>query len=648
MKCSNCNGSFDDSMAFCPYCGKPVKEDFINSGIKYENATPTGKLIGQPCFDADVIKSQNKKKVILAVVISVIVAALIAGGVVALVVSHNKNAEDYTLYDSICSDINDVESGFLVDGYVPKDERDKVLNEVKNYVYSEKDKGRVTECTDGEGSLYIKLSDDNVLIYTPKVIELKSNGDKGKITVIEHAEGQNTDNLYRYSEIADNMVNQNSSYEYDSEKDDILNSFMTIDKAKSLSGNSIIIWDGHGGYNEINHSFIQVSDDYKTVKSKNKDDVLAGRIISTTDGECLLTPEFFDYYYKEDSLKDSIIYLGTCASGVDDTLANVFLSKGAQVVVGMDALVSHDYDYSICKYFFSNLIYGNTAQKSLDKAADYVIWDTDYEENECNYNLFGNKDYCLTVPEYDWEDTTETTSSENDLTTIENLLMNARWYDLTDYIWGTGNINEYIFNTPGTVDVYSCDEVKENTTSVEYEVRSDTEIAFMFLEDEYHFKIIDGTDMIEMTEFYGPSVTSDYRYCTGILTKEKYDQEINSKPAYDIFSNGFVLKNAQEQNSNYKIYLTGYDEYGDFTCRLSLRPINIQWQGLSYSIDDKYKTSNCKLFTGRVYNDNIMLLRDDSLYGTVFEGYVYDIKLNKVIYYSHKPGGIYETWDVEA
>ena len=43
-----------------------------------------------------------------------------------------------------------------------------------------------------------------------------------------------------------------------------------------------------------------------------------------------------------------------------------------------------------------------------------------------------------------------------------------------------------------------------------------------------------------------------------------------------------------------------------------------------------------------------MLLRDDSLYGTVFEGYVYDIKLNKVIYYSHKPGGIYETWDVEV
>ena len=57
----------------------------------------------------------------------------------------------------------------------------------------------------------------------------------------------------------------------------------------------------------------------------------------------MVGPGFFDKYYEDNSLEDSLWLLGDCHSMQSDDLANVIRSKGATAVIGFSNSVSFLY-----------------------------------------------------------------------------------------------------------------------------------------------------------------------------------------------------------------------------------------------------------------------------------------------------------------
>jgi hypothetical protein len=65
------------------------------------------------------------------------------------------------------------------------------------------------------------------------------------------------------------------------------------------------------------------------------------------DNNVVATPKFFKKYLG--SLKNSVVYLGTCCSGYTDDLADVFLKKGAVAVIGNSDTIRTAYNTRMMK-----------------------------------------------------------------------------------------------------------------------------------------------------------------------------------------------------------------------------------------------------------------------------------------------------------
>lgn len=86
---------------------------------------------------------------------------------------------------------------------------------------------------------------------------------------------------------------------------------------------------------------------------------------------CLL-PEFFTHYYGENQLVDAIVWLGCCDGYRNDTLVKAFADCGAKAVLACTETVSTAYNYFMQDAVVYMLLYGNTAEESLDYAKS--VW----------------------------------------------------------------------------------------------------------------------------------------------------------------------------------------------------------------------------------------------------------------------------------
>lgn len=110
---------------------------------------------------------------------------------------------------------------------------------------------------------------------------------------------------------------------------------VTVGKLKEWGAGSVVLWLGHGLYDK-NIGPCLVTGETVTAEKNQKyaDDRENGRIV-TTRGHCYaVTSKFFDYYYKDNSLNGSLIWLGACDSAHGNRLTDALLNKGAATVIG--------------------------------------------------------------------------------------------------------------------------------------------------------------------------------------------------------------------------------------------------------------------------------------------------------------------------
>lgn len=83
-------------------------------------------------------------------------------------------------------------------------------------------------------------------------------------------------------------------------------------------------------------------------------DLLSHRIALLPDNEMVITPEFIKHYGKD--FPNSIIYMSSCRSAYNASLAAAFFANGAQSYLGYDDYVMVSYANSIGDTFFDKLI----------------------------------------------------------------------------------------------------------------------------------------------------------------------------------------------------------------------------------------------------------------------------------------------------
>ncbi len=149
---------------------------------------------------------------------------------------------------------------------------------------------------------------------------------------------------------------------------------VSLENIMRFSENNIIIWDGHGGYAEEYGCFVgtgvRITAD---TEKKYAGDIEEQTLLRGDKGTYCITPAFIEKYFAEDSLKNSILYLGICSGAQDNSLVNVLLSKGAIAVFAHDGSVEGQYDFNMVRSVFERAVQKNGDHYyTLDESLNYA------------------------------------------------------------------------------------------------------------------------------------------------------------------------------------------------------------------------------------------------------------------------------------
>ncbi|MDD5924088.1 MAG: hypothetical protein PUC88_04790 [Clostridia bacterium] len=346
MKCSNCGRDNAKEADFCAYCGSKIDS-----------------------------KKSKKKKLPIIVILCLVLTAAIGTGLFFILKKPDNNKlveEGLNDYFEINSSIKEVEAEFVdSDGYINSEFRSNAVEAVGEYAEELLNDGKIEEYdVTADTSVWIKFKSGMEYVYVPS----EKDCDSASVSTYQPCLLTYNKDIQEYSKMcvdnsAQNIEDNLSDYLFNNNYD---NDAITLDTLKNIGDDQVVIWHGHGGYNNHIHSFLgtQVAFDEKAFladpesyakKIKYTDDYLNGRIICTSSGSAAVTVKFFEHYLS--STKNSIIYLGTCHSGTDDVLANAFISKGAKAVVANTSTTCTVYDIEMIKSVFSELLNGNTTEK---------------------------------------------------------------------------------------------------------------------------------------------------------------------------------------------------------------------------------------------------------------------------------------------
>lgn len=167
-----------------------------------------------------------------------------------------------------------------------------------------------------------------------------------------YSSGLNHDHV---DEIARNIESSVENTVFDLNIDD---SQVTYDMIREIfAPNRVVIWDGHGGWDEDNNS-------YFLPLGLNSWDAVEGnefleraaekeQIVLTTDGRMAITSELI--YGMNIDATNSMIYLNTCYSLRDSEFASALVNSGADLVCGYTDSVSIKYGEALLKRILAEM-----------------------------------------------------------------------------------------------------------------------------------------------------------------------------------------------------------------------------------------------------------------------------------------------------
>lgn len=189
-----------------------------------------------------------------------------------------------------------------------------------------------------------------------------------------------------------------------------------LDVFKSFDEYGVVLIDSHGTLSNVFNSawtivntdpYLLTGTQFNGSQSLTSADWQAERVVvcSTDDlfggffggGIVAVGGKFFDRYYTDNSLNGSAFYLGTCYSMRNDTIADVLIKKGAEVVYGFSETVSVGYCNEILQELFMNqFIMGmSTARDGFTNSRQARGNVDPYTNNNCELRIKGDDSFVL-------------------------------------------------------------------------------------------------------------------------------------------------------------------------------------------------------------------------------------------------------------
>ncbi len=314
---------------------------------------------------------------------------------------------DFEELNALNAQMAEIQLGYLdAEGYVKASELEALLSSVTSFAKDQYDKGLVKEYRPGPGSVYMELLNGIGYMFIPRQKDVLSSGPNKKIITAEPVKNDfavttskgfswltkkfnrlEYQGGYGAQDNAEMLADINGDYDYQVKLE---NDYVTIANLKTTLFNSdVIIWEGHGGYDEKIGSALITSESATRAANLGKysSDLASKRMVTTNSWlsmgtdflfcDYAVTGEFFKEYLPNQSLEGCVVFLGACYSANDDRLANGFINKGAKVVYGSKGSINMEYEMLMRTTLFYNLTKQKesgdyyTAEEALTSA-----WDT--------------------------------------------------------------------------------------------------------------------------------------------------------------------------------------------------------------------------------------------------------------------------------
>lgn len=230
---------------------------------------------------------------------------------------------------------------------------DDFLREVSSYLENQKEINNVLLFEKEEDSIYIKLTSGLTIVYEPSKENVSNGGTDITLSFFTYQPNSDIES----QDIVKDIKTYNEKLTNCQFQADYSDSAVTLDLIKSFPNNSVILWNGHGGYGPIVKSFLCSGEQFDWSAwwwdtTGYYFDCVTDRIIRRCTNEqkdlVCFTSKFIDTYCND--LSNDLFLLTSCHSVQDSRLANAFLNKGANAVLGFTDTVYTLYCLCICDY----------------------------------------------------------------------------------------------------------------------------------------------------------------------------------------------------------------------------------------------------------------------------------------------------------
>lgn len=456
MYCYNCGAENREDVKFCTKCGSPLDiapsdaskaeqpsrvelsaQDDLSSHDEPPAQIEQTIVSEQPLVVEQSTGTTPPKRTPWKAIATLLIVALAIGTTVflgSILASKNvDNAsamaspeESFEQYSTLYEGIRLVESSHLdKDGYAIEDDVPQLIEDVTEYVQSLPD-DMVASYDVGDDYVQVDLTSGVTYVYTPRMEHMLNRGDSMALGLYQQQREEFSDDSdgtidqfdLRAEPTGHGMPNnsfQDAIAQYvvraDPNRFHLEESFydedVTLDVIKELGSNQLILWEGHGVWTEELGAELQLMQkvDFLWWKKRWGEDFTQKRVVVCGDGRIAVTPAFFDHYYDEGQLQDSIIYLGSCHSLQDDRLASTLVDKGARLVIGNTNSVSTLYQFEMRDSILSDMA---DCRMSVSQALDnarHIYGDEDpwcasgentkvafYPSNAGSVTLYGARD----------------------------------------------------------------------------------------------------------------------------------------------------------------------------------------------------------------------------------------------------------------
>lgn len=158
---------------------------------------------------------------------------------------------------------------------------------------------------------------------------------------------------------------------------------VTLNDFRDLRTYETIVITSHGDSSLLYGTLLNTGDAYTLEELRaNLADVVTGRV-ALTNGSFSITPRFISRY--AGSLNDSIVYVGSCRSAFNSSLADAFLGQGAAAFVGYTDYVGSDFANTRGQSLYSTLL----DSEEIGQAPGINV-DRETDSDPAKYVLFGD------------------------------------------------------------------------------------------------------------------------------------------------------------------------------------------------------------------------------------------------------------------